>query len=166
MSRAGVVIQARTFSLFKLLLYIFQITLGRFGRPRFRLGIMEQKGTALQTKVDECDPPPAKRGREVCSILGHRPVCSCRCCSGGRRIPLDPTHTPADEEMVRCACRQCLDDTGQHQPCQVEVSVLCILFTGGLCGDCRDNGPPTASSLVPNMSAKKKDGSRGQRSTI
>ena len=33
---------------------------------------------------------------------------------------------------------------------------LCRLFTGGLFGDCRDNGPPTASSLVPNMSAKKK----------
>ena len=41
---------------------------------------------------------------------------------------------------------------------------LCCLFTGGLCGDCRDNGPPTASSLVPNMSAKKKMGrvARGQ----
>ena len=139
-------------------------TLDRFGRPCFRLGIMEQKGAALQTKVDERDPPPAKRRREVCSIFGHRSVCTCRCSSGGRRIPLDPTHTPPDEQMVLCARRKCSDDTGKHQPCQVKVWALCRLLTGGLCGDCRDNGPPTASSLVPNMSAKKKMGrvARGQ----
>ena len=51
-------------------------TWDRFGRPCFRLGIMEQKGAALQTKVDERDPPPAKRGREVSSTLGHRSVCT------------------------------------------------------------------------------------------
>ena len=51
-------------------------TWDRFDRPCFRLGIMEQKGAALQTKVDERDPPPAKRGREVSSTLGHRSVCT------------------------------------------------------------------------------------------
>ena len=158
-------------------------TWDRFGRPCFRLGIMEQKGAALQTKVDERDPPPAKRRREVCSIFGHRSVCTYRCSSGGRRIPLDPTHTPPDEQMVLCACRKCSDDTGKHQPCQVKVWTLCRFLTGGLCGECRDDGSPTALSLVPNMSAlpaqpqqpreeraaganSNKDGLRGQRSSI